>query len=203
MQIIFVRHGQTDENAANRYLGHTDPSLNDLGRQQIVNFTKQFPVYFSENITSFYSSDLKRAQETAQIIRTSLLLNPPTPVPSLREMNFGDWECMTYERIMETNPVLVTSWVDNPFEVSPPNGETLLALGARFDTWLKQILHQAGDVENILIVCHGGPIRWFRSKWLQGDPKQFWNIEGIKHGTGIVVQYDKQTQEFSTVKFVT
>lgn len=203
MQIIFVRHGQTDENAANRYLGHTDPSLNDQGRQQIVNFTKQFPVYFSENITSFYSSDLKRAQETAQIVGNSLNLLPPTLVPALREMHFGDWESLTYEQIMEANPDLVTSWIDNPFEVSPPSGETLLALGARFDTWLEQILHQASDVENILIVCHGGPIRWFRSKWLLGDERKFWHVEGVKHGTGIVVQYDKQAREFSTVKFLT
>ncbi|MBM3659911.1 MAG: histidine phosphatase family protein, partial [Actinobacteria bacterium] len=33
-QLILVRHGQTDANAAGLLLGRTDPPLNDAGRAQ-------------------------------------------------------------------------------------------------------------------------------------------------------------------------
>jgi alpha-ribazole phosphatase len=199
MKIIFVRHGQTDENAAGRYLGHSNPSLNDTGRQQIDHFTKIFPKCFSDKITSFYCSDLKRTRETAKLIEESLKLEQPTFVSALREIQFGDWELMTYEEIMEADLALATAWIDNPYELAPPNGETLMELGDRFDDWFEKLLMKSNQQDNILIVCHGGPIRWFRSKWLLGDSQQFWNLEGIKHGTGIVVEYEKETKEFMSI----
>lgn len=202
MQLIFVRHGQTNENAANQYLGHSDPALNEIGRQQIIHFTKIFPNHFRDSITSFYCSDLRRTQETAKMIGESLNLKQPKLTSAIREMHFGDWELLTYEEIMESDSKRATSWIDNPFELAPPNGETLLALGERFDTWLEQLLEQSAEDEKILIVCHGGPIRWFRSKWLIGDERQFWNHEGIKHGTGLVVEYDKGKREFSNANLI-
>lgn len=202
MQIIFVRHGQTNENAANQYLGHSNPVLNEIGRQQITHFTKIFPEHFCDKITSFYCSDLRRTQESAKMIGESLNLTTPTLTSAIREMHFGDFELLTYEQIMAADSALAMAWIDNPFELAPPNGETLMALGERFDTWLEQLLAQSAEDENILVVCHGGPIRWFRSKWLLGNPKMFWEIEGIKHGTGIRVEYNKNTKEFTSVKLI-
>jgi alpha-ribazole phosphatase len=202
MQIIFVRHGQTSENAAKQYLGHSNPSLNEHGRQQIIHFAKIFPNFFREKITSFYCSDLKRAQETAEIIRESLDIAPPVLVSALREVHFGDWELLTYEEIMKADAERVTAWIDNPFELSPPNGETLLALGKRFDNWFEELLEKSSEKETVLIVCHGGPIRWFRSKWLMGDERQFWKIEATPHGTGLTVEYNKEAREFTNVKLI-
>lgn len=199
MQIVFVRHGETDENAAQTYLGHTDASLNDHGRDQIERLTPQLVGEWD----TFYSSDLKRCRETASIIAKNLnLKQTPTLVPALRELNFGAWECRTYEQIMADDHVQVTAWIDNPFEMAPPNGETLVQLGVRFDEWFEQLLQQAHLDEKIMIVCHGGPIRWFKSKWLLGDPKQFWYIDGIKHGHGLLVHYDKNGKQFTEVKYI-
>lgn len=200
MKIIFVRHGETNENAKHCYLGHSNPPLNDHGREQIRQFTKQlFQDLFYKKTPSLYSSDLERAQESARIIGSRLKLSP-TPIFSLRELNFGDWECLTYQHIFDQNPELLTAWIDDPFSEAPPNGETLTQLGLRFDGWFEQLLHQTAQDETIIIVCHGGPIRWFLSKWHLGDRLQFWKVEGLKHGTGISVDYDQQTQAFTNLK---
>lgn len=199
MRIIFVRHGETDENAARCYLGHSDPPLNDHGRKQIMDLSLQLlQDDTNEKITSIYCSDLGRAQETAQMI-ADLLNLIPVPTFSLRELNFGDWEGLTYEEILAQNPVELNVWITDPFTVAPPNGETLAILGARFDKWVKQVLALTGANDRIIIVSHGGPIRWFCSKWLLGDEKQFWTVEGVKHGAGLEVQYDKQTGEFTRI----
>ncbi|WP_147533601.1 histidine phosphatase family protein [Bacillus marasmi] len=203
MQIIFVRHGETDENVARKYLGHTDVTLNETGKQQVSRFSQVMKESCKIDISAIYTSDLIRCQETANIIATSLNLeHAPTLAPPLRELNFGNWECFTYEQIMADDPIMATKWYDNPFEIAPTNGETLIQLGARFDTWFEQLLHQTDIDEKIMIVCHGGPIRWFTSKWLLGDEKQYWHVEGIKHGCGLIVGYNKNEKQFTEVKYI-
>ncbi len=199
MKLIFVRHGETNENAAHCYLGHTDSPLNDAGRRQIGLIAEQFlQKRFDIKRTLLFSSDLLRAQESAQIIGNCLKLSP-TPDFALRELNFGDWECLTYDQIMERESVALTRWIDDPFNEAPPNGESLAELGARFDAWLEQILSLRGQEDVLIIVCHGGPIRWFSSKWLEGDTAKYWQVEGVKHGAGLAVEYDKRTREFTRI----
>jgi alpha-ribazole phosphatase len=199
MKLIFVRHGETNENAGHCYLGHTDSPLNEAGRKQIGLIAEQFlQKRFDKKTTSLFSSDLVRAQESARIIGNGLKLTP-TPEFALRELNFGDWECLTYEQIKEREPLALTNWIDDPFSEAPPNGETLAELGARFDAWLEQVLLLHAQDETLIIVCHGGPIRWFSSKWLEGDEAKYWQVEGVKHGTALAVDFDKQTREFTRI----
>lgn len=203
MQIIFVRHGETEENVARKYLGHTNATINENGKQQVSRFSQVMKEACYDDISTIYTSDLIRCQETATIIATNLNLgHAPTLVPSLRELNFGRWECYTYEQIMAEDPILATKWYDDPFEIAPINGETLIQLGTRFDAWFEQLLHRSGAGEKILIVSHGGPIRWFTSKWLLSDEKQYWHVEGIKHGQGLMVQYNKCEKQFTKVKYI-
>lgn len=195
MKLIFIRHGQTDENAAHCYLGHYDASLNETGREQLIELATQLKHSILTN-GILYSSDLSRTMESAQIIGSALQLEP-IPVFALRELDFGDWDCKTYETITEKEAERFEKWIYNPFEMNPPNGETLHQLGIRFDRWLNEtLLH---TYETIIVVSHGGPIRWFLSKWIQQDKNEFWNVKGIKLGKGIVAEFDTQTRTFQSV----
>lgn len=201
MKIILVRHGETDENAAHQYLGHFDADLNDHGRLQLRLFTEKLKDQYLPTITSLYSSDLSRALESAHIIGEDFQLIPVS-VCSLRELNFGDWECKTYDALFSQEKELLEKWIQDPFYIAPPNGETLLQLGKRFDDWLHQLLSTIGPNETIVIVSHGGPIRWFLSKWVKGDVKEFWQVEGARHGEGLIVEFDKQTRMFTLINKV-
>ncbi|WP_379969813.1 histidine phosphatase family protein [Ectobacillus sp. sgz5001026] len=197
MKLIFIRHGQTNENAAHCYLGHYDAPLNETGRKQLFQLADQLKGKISTDKGKLYSSDLSRTMESAQIIGSALQLKP-IPVVALRELDFGNWDCKTYEMITENESEWFEKWIHNPLEISPPNGETLHQLGVRFDKWLNEtLLHKE---ETILVVSHGGPIRWFLSKWVQQNENEFWNVKGIKLGKGIIVEFDTQTRTFHSVR---
>ena len=87
-KIIYVRHGQTEWNTAGRYQGQSDVELTAAGREQAAKLAAHFPV---EKVHAVYSSDLKRALETAACIAEVKGLEVQ-PRAALRELSFGDWE---------------------------------------------------------------------------------------------------------------
>ncbi|WP_176541067.1 MULTISPECIES: histidine phosphatase family protein [unclassified Bacillus (in: firmicutes)] len=199
MRIILVRHGETDENAARRYLGHFDAALNQQGRKQLKGLSEILKRTETQPISAIYSSDLSRAVESAQMIGNEFQLRPK-PIFALRELHFGDFDCKTYEEIRQEDPERLEKWILNPYMVAPPNGETLLQLGKRVDDWLEAILTTEQPTGTIVIVSHGGPIRWFLSKWVKGDPNEFWNVEGLGHGKAMLMDWNEQKRIFTIGK---
>jgi alpha-ribazole phosphatase len=183
MKVIFVRHGLTDHNVAKQYLGHYDAGLNSSGREQINCLVPSLKKV--GKIHAIYCSDLLRTFESSTIIGEALGLCPITEI-ALRELHFGDWDLCTFHEIWERQQREVEKWMNDPFAVAPPNGETLTQLGERFDSWMNDFLLKKHFSDNVLIVGHGGPIRWFQSKWLLNDKKQFWKVESINHGEGFI-----------------
>jgi len=62
--LVLIRHGQTDWNVEGRWQGQADPPLNDTGRAQarhVAEYQSQF------GFAALYSSNLRRAMETAQV----------------------------------------------------------------------------------------------------------------------------------------
>ena len=88
MKLFLIRHGETPWTRAQRYQGRSDIRLSAQGRKQarsIVRLLKR------EKPTQLYTSGLRRAQETAQIIAPSLKLSPRID-PRLNELDFGSRE---------------------------------------------------------------------------------------------------------------
>ncbi len=86
MKLYIVRHGQTDANAQGITQGWLDTDLNETGRAQAAKAARNF----NQKIDAIYSSDLKRATQTAQEFRN---LHPDLPYfedARLRERGFGD-----------------------------------------------------------------------------------------------------------------
>jgi alpha-ribazole phosphatase len=110
----------------------------------------------------------------------------PSQHAELRELDFGQWEGLTYEGIMTSDRAIAESWYENAFELAPPGGETLLELGARIDRWVARVQRCTDSADTILVVSHGGPIRWFISRYVLGDERAYWQVEGVKPG-GLVV----------------
>lgn len=69
--LVLIRHGQTDWNTEGRWQGQADPLLNEHGREQARQVAQELE---QQNPVALYSSDLRRAMETAQIIGTQLNL---------------------------------------------------------------------------------------------------------------------------------
>jgi 2,3-bisphosphoglycerate-dependent phosphoglycerate mutase len=81
----YLRHGETESNAAGLIAGSFDTDLTPLGREQAARAAEAL---FDEPITAIYSSPLKRARETAEPIAAKLQL-PINFIPEIAERNWG------------------------------------------------------------------------------------------------------------------
>lgn len=135
-----------------------------------------------------YSSDLKRAYETAEIIFKN---NSIEKIADFREMNFGLFEGLKYEEIVGRYPKLYRDWVDNPEKVKIPNGEGLRDLRKRVKDKLALILFQQPG-KTLAVVTHSGPIRVILCDALKLGLNMFWQI-GQETGALNIIDYAKES----------
>lgn len=173
MELYLVRHGETESNIKRRYQGWTESPLSEKGLLQA-----QKAGYFlsRQDVNAVYSSDLKRAVNTARVIGSSRGLQPGI-TPLLREIHFGEWEGLTFEEIEKSWGNEITHWLDDPFHKAAPGGETLQRVCERMQMFLEEIggKHKQGD--KIVAVSHGGSIRALLYNLLNLDLPSFWEIK--------------------------
>jgi broad specificity phosphatase PhoE len=151
--IHLVRHGETDWNRELRWQGHSDPPLNERGREQARALAERLA---GAGFAAVYSSDLRRAFETAEIVAARLDL-PVRVEPGLREIDVGSWEGFTLAEIEARSPQDVARW-DESGEHGWDGGESHEEMFARVRDAVRSIAVRH-DGEDVLVVSHGGPIR--------------------------------------------
>jgi probable phosphoglycerate mutase len=153
--LLLARHGETDWNLARRWQGHAESDLSDRGRAQAEALAVALR---DRGITAIYSSDLRRARDTAGIVAAELGL-PVQVDAALREVDVGEWSGLTTDEIEARYPDGAarrrsggTGW---------ESGESIEAMSARIQAALVE-LATAHEGEAVLVVTHGGPIREVR-----------------------------------------
>jgi probable phosphoglycerate mutase len=151
-ELLLVRHGETDWNAESRWQGQADPSLNALGRQQAEALAGELA---GERFDAVYSSDLRRALETATIVSERLAV-PVVPLSGLREIDVGSWSGLTVDEVRECLPGGLERLQAHGYGWD--GGETPDELQRRVVRALREIVaaHPGGRV---LVVTHGGVVR--------------------------------------------
>ena len=153
-RLFVVRHGETDYNRDGRYQGRIDVSLNDTGRAQAAQAASELE---SCGITHIYSSPLKRARETAEILNARLQL-PVAIIEELSERALGRFEGQTKAEIARQVPGI---WDGQPirqmFE-APEGAESLVEFAIRVHGAFARLRERHAG-ERILLVCHGGVAR--------------------------------------------
>ncbi|WP_054252356.1 histidine phosphatase family protein [Neofamilia massiliensis] len=149
MDIYITRHGQTEWNLINKIQGHLDSPLTEKGREDAKKLGLRLK---NKNIDLAYSSDLKRAIDTAEIIIGSR--DKVRPLKALREIGVGKWEGMFYEDIEKTYPEKFKAYKTNPDAYQPtPGGETFKDFEKRVRDFVEDLKNE--DHDSILIVTHG------------------------------------------------
>jgi broad specificity phosphatase PhoE len=165
-EILLARHGETDWNRESRFQGHADPPLNELGRRQAAELAGALA---GEQLAAVYSSPLRRALETAEIVAAPHGLTA-IPVEGLREVDVGSWQGLTRDEVEERFPEQFRRWLD--YGQGWEDGETYEEMGTRALSALQQLAaHHAG--ERLVAITHGGPIRAALAR-----------AEGISHSEG-------------------
>jgi broad specificity phosphatase PhoE len=151
-EVLLVRHGETDDNAAHRFQGRSDTPLNDRGREQSRALARALA---GEGLVALYSSPLARARETAEIVGAQLGLRPVFD-DRLMEADVGEWQGRLSADIEADHPGAIAAWraVDPRFRF--PGGESVPELVARVAASLADV--GAGPLP-ALVVAHGGTIR--------------------------------------------
>ena len=160
-RILLARHGETDWNRVGRWQGHADPPLNDAGRGQAAELAERLA---GDGIAAIYSSDLRRASQTAHVVADRLGLAVIEDA-GLREIDVGSWSGFTRAEVERRFPEGYARWLDG--EIGH-DGETREELTERVVGAVERIAAAHPD-DTILVVTHGGAIRALR-RYADGDP---------------------------------
>jgi broad specificity phosphatase PhoE len=158
--IYFVRHGETDWNAAQRYQGQRDIHLNTKGRQQ----ARRNGVILSELLDGeaasfdYVASPLRRACETMEIMRRELALPPDgyRCEPRLKEVHYGHWEGQLLLELPGVDPDGFTARKADMWNWQPRDGESYRMLSDRVAHWLEEVR------QDTIVASHGGVSRVLR-----------------------------------------
>ena len=155
MNLLLMRHGQTEWNQAMRTQGRTDIPLDETGRAQAVLAAERLK---NLHLSAVYTSPLLRARQTAEAVGIQHGLNV-IPHPLLVERDFGIWEGEEFSALTNKYPDGIRLWREDPVAYTPENAESLTDVLARCTTFLKELCARHGDEEKVLVVSHSIPLR--------------------------------------------
>lgn len=175
MRVYLVRHGETGWNRIHKLQGQSDIELNDVGRE-LAKVTAEGLKDIEFDL--IYSSPLKRAYETALILRRDRQQDILTD-SRLLEIDFGAGEGGPIpKRTDKTSDPIYNFEFDMDNYIPPKGGETFDEIFKRTaDFWDKEIVPLKDRCENILIVGHGCMNRTILNRILNRPLKDFWNIK--------------------------
>jgi 2,3-bisphosphoglycerate-dependent phosphoglycerate mutase len=154
IELIVVRHGETDWNRIRRLQGQTDIALNATGIEQAAQLASALA---NEPIEAIHSSDLSRATATAEPVAARLGLSIRTD-PRLRERHYGILEGRTFGEILEALPEHAESIRLRDPDHAVEGGESPRVFFGRAVAAISEIAsaESLAGRSKILVVTHGG-----------------------------------------------
>ena len=167
-QLLLVRHVHTE--MAGRFCGHSDPAISTEGQRQLASLCQSLQQY---RVKQVFSSDLRRARQTAEAIAGAAL--PVQLVPDLREIDFGRWDGLSWAEIVQRDRDFAGRWVNAYPRLGAPEGEDFATFSAR----VMRAFHLIADQWQggwTVIVTHGGFIRALLLELLGQPPESLGSI---------------------------
>jgi alpha-ribazole phosphatase len=165
-RVLFIRHAETE--MAGRFCGQSDPDLNTQGRDQLSLLAHMLS---AEELASVYTSDLRRAVSTAAAIAASRDL-PLALRPALREIDFGQWEGLSWEEIELLDPEYARKWMAAYPHLPAPAGESFQAFETRVLSEVEVLV--ARRPGPIAVVTHAGVLRVVLQRLLGRSEPEAW-----------------------------
>lgn len=153
MNLYIARHGRTQWNSENRLQGWKNSELTEFGRANARRLAERLE---EVNFDLIYSSNQKRAVDTAEIIRGERK-SPIIQLDELKEIGFGSWEGMPKEELLGKYAKEFDIYLNKPHLYQPRDGESYQDVFERVERGLNQIMSNGG--ENLLLISHGVTIK--------------------------------------------
>jgi broad specificity phosphatase PhoE len=181
--LIWIRHAEPDAAMSGRCYGHLDIALSDAGRAHAESIAH---LVVNEAPCAIYSSSSRRAVETAQPLAAALHQSIKIR-DSLREIDFGSFEGLSYDEIAARYPEAWVDWMATPTAVRFPGGESYPILAKRTRDEAARLL-AAHPRQSIAIVSHSGPMRVVLADALRIAESDLFTIE-LPYGAIRVVDH--------------
>ena len=201
--ILLIRHGQSEWNKLNLFTGFKNIELSEQGIEEANKAGQNFKnLDIKFNIV--FTSELKRAQETAKIILQNLdqwdFLNNEGKIISninLNERDYGDLTGLNKKETAEKfGEEQVHKW-RRGYSDQPPNGESLEDVVRRVSKYFEEVIKpaiQSDENDNILIAAHGNSLRALLIVMNIYEPN---NINSVELSTGVPIHVILKDNKFS------
>jgi len=192
-RIVLVRHGEPAETVRGRCYGRLDVGLSENGKRQIeqsCEFLKRF------DFAAVYASPRIRARESAEIIAANSGLFYETKA-AFAEIDFGDFEGLTYEEVEKRFPESYAKWMATPTQVEFPNGESFAQMQQRVLQAANNLRHEHAG-ETVAVVAHGGVNRIILAHFLRIGDADIFRLEQNYAGISVIDFYG----EFPLIKIM-
>lgn len=146
--VTFIRHAETEANAAVRWQGRSNSPLSVRGTSQVVRLGERFASHPPRRLIA---SDLERTMITARAI------GEPQPDPRWREFSVGSWEGLTSEQVREQFPGQLEALFAGE-DISVGGGERMSVFRERVLSAFAELTESLDDGEDVTVVTHGGVI---------------------------------------------
>ena len=180
-KLILIRHGQTDMNKDQLYYGRLDVPINETGKEQAENTRKNL-VELEIDYDKIYSSPMKRAYETAEIVNYKNLEIEKDD--DLREMDFGIFEGLSYKEIIKKYPEEMEKLKKDWKTYSYVTGENPFMLQKRALKFLEKI----DKNKNNMVVTHWGIICTLLSFLFSSELEGYWKYQ-VKNGGIVIIEF--------------
>lgn len=155
MDLILVRHGQTDWNPLGKVMGRQAIPLNAAGRGQALAAAEWLKTI---EFHAVYSSPMQRAVETAEIIGAANDLAEVMAEEGVAEIDYGDWVNMTFAEVAEKYKKEHEEYRHAPSRMRVPGGENIAEVQKRAVAAIERI-RQKHEGERAVVVSHADVIK--------------------------------------------
>jgi broad specificity phosphatase PhoE len=150
VKVLLVRHA-TAAAPPGAAVGWGDVELAPAGSRQAEALAGRLE---AGSVERLYSSDLRRAMQTASILAGRLGL-PILEAPELRELDFGAWEGRRLADLWAERPDEARAWESDLRRLPSGFGETFESFESRVAAFAARLQAESGDA---LVVAHRGPL---------------------------------------------
>ncbi len=166
-RLILIRHGQVEERFEGRFVGSTDAVLSPAGLRQAGDLTSWLA---GKKSGACFCSPLQRCTATACAALAGLSLQPVLD-PDLREVDFGEWEGLSFADIAGKDAAAVDRWARFEPGFRFPGGESIAEFTRRIGAAADRMA--AVPQETVVAFTHGGVIRFMLCALLRLDPRSY------------------------------
>ncbi len=170
-EILLIRHGETEWNAAELFRGRADIALNENGIRQAELLAEYLE---AKQIDAISSSRLRRARKTAEII-AGRHGREVKSAGGLIDIDFGEWQGLSHREVKDRYEELYTTWINHPDRVRFPGGESLGEVRQRAQALVNKLVTEY-EGRTVVLVSHRVVNKVLICALLGLDDAHFWNI---------------------------